>query len=120
MASAAPCLTPAARPSIASFAFIADAARDILLLPKKDVALMIWHESHHSDNMRRLVDKRNQYSKTCLERTLWKDRPVWKGYFPLCGKFHLPLNSVQTEPVWKDHIFTSRVVVPDRFHCTWI
>ncbi len=40
-------------------------------------------------------------SETCLERPLWKDHSVCKDHFPI-GENVLRLESVQTEPVWKD------------------
>ena len=59
-------------------------------------------------------------SETCLEWPPLQKQLVWKDHFRIYECFHLYLDSLQTETVWRatcleKKILTSRVVVPDRF-----
>ena len=45
------------------------------------------------------------YSETCLERPLLeRPRCQERPFFQICENFYLPLDSMQTEPVWNDHL----------------
>ncbi len=65
------------------------------------------------------------YSETCLkwplmERPSCLERPFsnWWKFLSTIG-FHTNRTCLERLAVWKDHYFlTSRVVLPDRFHCS--
>ena len=52
---------------------------------------------------------------------VWRDLPAWKNHFPISKNFCLPIDSMPTEPVWKDQFsqVSSMVVLTDRFHCMY-
>ena len=50
------------------------------------------------------IDNPENTVKPVWNEVLWKDHPVWKDHFPISENVYLPLDSIQTEPVWNNHL----------------